>query len=161
MKNLKVILALLGFSLTSSFQLAFALNGPPKLFIDKGACPFECCTYREWTVEKDTELYDSIDGKKIIGIAKKGSQIRGITGEVHTVPLEIKDNDGNKIYLLTYQGEGVWKVWDNGAVKTSVGQNWDGDPRPKSTWWVQVKLSTGIIGWTNKTGNFGNMDACG
>lgn len=21
---------------------------PPKVFVDKGACPFECCKYREW-----------------------------------------------------------------------------------------------------------------
>lgn len=39
-------------------------SGPPALrlpFEDHGACPFECCTYREWTVEEPTVLYRERD----------------------------------------------------------------------------------------------------
>jgi len=63
--------------------LAYGSEPLPKVFVDKGACPFECCTYREWTVSKDTDLFDSVDGKKKVGVAKKGSKVTGVTGEVH------------------------------------------------------------------------------
>ncbi len=85
------------------FFFAFSnASPPPAVFIDKGACPFECCTYREWTVEKDTEFYDKVDGKKIIGKVVKGTKIQGVTGEVHTVPLKIQTENGREVYLLTY-----------------------------------------------------------
>ena len=92
-------------------QLILVAAKPPKIFIDKGACPFECCTYREWVVVRDTPLYDNIKSKKIIGKAKKGEKVQGLTREVHTVPLKVKTKDGKNIFLLTYQGEGFWKIW--------------------------------------------------
>lgn len=134
---------------------------PPKMYVDKGACPFECCTYREWTVTKDTDLFDAVDGKKKVGVAKKGSKVTGVTGEVHTVPLKMKDKEGNEFFLLTYQGEGFWKIWKDGSVKPDVEQDWKEDKRPNSTWWVQIKLKDGTTGWTKEAGNFGNMDSCG
>ena len=36
---------------------ARAQTRPPRNYEDRGACPFECCTYREWSVEEDTVLY--------------------------------------------------------------------------------------------------------
>lgn len=140
---------------------ASASNPPPKIFIDKGACPFECCTYREWTVEKDTEIFDKINGTKKVGKAIKGAEVKGLTGEVHTVPMKIKRKSGKEFFLLTYQGEGFWKIWQDGAVISNVEQDWKEDKKPTSTWWVQIKLKDGTVGWTKETGNFGNMDACG
>ncbi len=134
---------------------------PPKVFVDKGACPFECCTYRAWSVEKDTDLFDAVDGKKIIGKAKKGQKLTAITGEVHTVPFKVKTNDGNEIYLLTYQGEGFWKVWEKGKVRENVEEDWKPNQAVQSTWWVQIKLNNGTKGWTKETKNFGNQDGCG
>ncbi len=133
---------------------------PPAIFVDKGACPFECCTYREWTVEKDTELFDKIDGKKIIGKAVKGTKIQGVTGEVHTIPLKTKTEKGHEVYLLTYQGEGFWKTWDDGIVKENV-ELLSIKKHPQSTWWVLIKLPDGKTGWTKNVENFGNIDACG
>jgi hypothetical protein len=34
-------------------------------------------------------------------------------------------------------------------------------PRPKTTWWVKIKTSSGVIGWTIDQKNFENQDACG
>lgn len=130
---------------------------PPKIFIDPGACPFECCTYREWSVKADTQLFEKIQSKKKIGQAQKGTFVTALTGEVHTVPLKMKEG----FYLLTYEGEGFWKIWQNGKVKSEVKKNWKSEQRPQSTWWVQIKLPDGKIGWTQEVKNFGNMDSCG
>ena len=33
----------------------------PSVYVDEGACPFECCTYREWRVEEKTDILSSPD----------------------------------------------------------------------------------------------------
>jgi hypothetical protein len=137
-----------------------AAEAPPKVFVDKGACPFECCTYREWTVEKDTQLFDAVDGKKTVGKAKKGTKVTALTGEVHTVPFKVKTNDGKDIYLLTSHGEGYWTIWEDGRAVAGVQENWKSTPVP-NTWWIQIKLSNGNKGWTKESDNFGNKDSCG
>ena len=94
-------------------------SDPPPVFVDKGACPFECCTYRTWTVTRDTALFDSVNGKRMVGLARRGMRVQGITGEVHTVPLKAKLTSGKEVWMLTYLGEGAWKTWDNWLVKES------------------------------------------
>jgi hypothetical protein len=158
------------------FLLAFPAFGsePPKVFVDKGACPFECCTYRQWNVTAETPLFDKVSGTTEIAKAKRGETVQGLTGEVHTVPSKVKIKidphgepsttevkDGDTVYVLTYSGEGFWKVWKDGRVVDGVFQSWDKKENPKSTWWVQIKLKNGKTGWTKETAHFGNMDACG
>src|SRR6266478_6263107 len=62
---------------------------PPNVYIDKGACPFECCTYREWVAHTDVTLLDSPNGKKVVGRIKRGEKVLALTGEVHSVPLRV------------------------------------------------------------------------
>ena len=58
----------------------------PATYLDKGACPFECCTYRRWNTLKDTVAYTLPDKRsKRIGTFKKGTWVRGLTGEVRTL----------------------------------------------------------------------------
>ncbi len=147
--------------LSQAFSSPAASPGPPPLFIDKGACPFECCTYRQWTVKRDTLLYDAVNGTRIVGRAAKGAKVRGLTGEVHTIPLKAKTKAGREVYMLTYLGEGFWKIWDNGAVKQSGDDALNAHARPQSTWWVRIGLPNGTVGWTKQPENFGNIDACG
>jgi hypothetical protein len=172
------------FFLISLFvsSTSFATTQPPKIYVDKGACPFECCTYREWTVEKDTPIYSAIDGKKVIATAKAHKNVTAVTGEVHVTPTKIvvqekhgSYNPGDVIYLLTYEGENNYKVWNKGQISSNgevgdlfdngspkLGKSW-GKPegKPESTWWVKVKTPDGKEGWTKETGNFGNKDSCG
>jgi hypothetical protein len=172
-------LAVLFFSLAS---LAAAPKEPPKIYIDKGACPFECCTYREWCVTKNTPLYSAVEGKNVVGEAKAGTKVNALTGEVHVIPAKVTVktehgtyHPGEIFYVLTYEGEGSYKVWRNGEV-TSDGdvyelfdngspklrQHWgESKSKPQSTWWVKIKLRDGKEGWTKETDHFGNMDACG
>lgn len=153
---MKIVL-LLGHALL----MPVAATSPPTLYVDKGACPFECCTYRQWTVRRDTPVYDSVNGAKVVGVARRGSRVQGVTGEVHTVPLRTKLKNGKEVYMLTRLGEGFWKVWDHGRVLESDDDNLNKGPGPKSTWWVRIKLPNGVTGWSKSPDNFGNMDACG
>lgn len=156
---IRISVAVLSF-VFSCFTFA-AGAPPPKIYIDKSACPYECCTYRKWDVLKDTDLYDGVNGKKMKTQAKAGTKITAMTGEVHTEPLKIKDRDGKEIYLLTYEGEGTWTTWQDGAVVNGVQQNWSTDKTPKSDWWIQVKTPNfEAVGWTKESKNFSDPVGC-
>ena len=95
----------------------------PKVYIDKGACPFECCTYRQWSVLDDTVLFDKTDGTRPVAKLSKGQSVTAVTGEVHLVPTPMKVvfahdrfHVGDQAYLLTNEGEGMMKVWLKGTI---------------------------------------------
>jgi hypothetical protein len=156
---------------------AAAGKKPPKVFIDQGACPFECCSYGEWTVKMTTVIYDEVDGKKIIGTAKPGTKVFAQTGEVHTVPVKVKYHrplgftggaspsgpleDGETVWALTFQGEDYWKVWKDGEIITEVPLHLPDKKAPASTWWVKIRLPDGLTGWIKEAHNFGNKGDCG
>jgi len=142
---------------------------PPNVYIDKGACPFECCTYREWVVRTDVTLLDRPNGKRVVGRVKKGQRVLALTGEVHSVPLRmVAHHDypdagvkaGDAVYILHYIGEGYWKAWHDGKL-FEMDDFPDKGSKPKTTWWVKLKTSAGAIGWTVEHGDFENQDACG
>jgi hypothetical protein len=142
---------------------------PPSIYVDKGACPFECCTYREWVARTDLTLVDSPDGKKVVAQIKKGENVLALTGEIHSVPLQIVSphdypdagvKAGDTIYMLHYEGEGFWKVWHDGKL-VEIDNLPDKGTKPKTTWWVKLKTSSGAVGWTVEHHNFENQDACG
>ena len=43
---------------------ATAQSRPPVPFFDRGACPFECCTYRQWSVDKPTVMRSAMSDSK-------------------------------------------------------------------------------------------------
>ena len=142
-------------------------SAPPSPFIDKGACPFECCTYREWVANREISLLDQPNGKKVVAQLHKGEKVRGVTGEVHSIPMRAiaKHDDpqtglkaGDVIYVLHYEGEGFWKVWHKGKLIETGDVPEKG---PRSTWWVQIKTASGAVGWAISHSNFDNQDACG
>lgn len=141
---------------------------PPRVFVDDGVCPFECCTYRQWTVEKPTTLLDQPNGKQVLGTLAKGDIVQGLTGKVISTPIPAKaDLDipetpikkGDTFYVLHYEGEGYWKVWFEGKT-TSVHQSVMEVPHPKAEWWVKVKDAHENVGWALSQGNFAHQDAC-
>jgi len=170
-----------------------ASEKPPDNYISKGACPFECCRYGNWTVLEDTDLVSSPGSSRVVGRARKGSRAVGLTGEVHLRPepvvvLTAPEADGvltadelpkNSIaFILDNVGEGYGHVYTQGKVVV-VGthlsyakycyrpsENCWGETllpskeRKEQIWWVKVRLPNGIVGWTDKTNNFGGQDAC-
>src|SRR4051812_39714537 len=99
----------------------------PKLpFVQKDVCPFECCTYRDWTAKQHTTLYSTWkrSGRKTIGSVGKGENVRATTGVVVTYgpgryramqndpQLELRIGDEFPVYA--YRGEGVFDFWNKG-----------------------------------------------
>jgi hypothetical protein len=169
--------------LMSVMPLLAEENIHPTTYIDEGACPFECCTYREWIVKETADIQISPDMKsQIIGTAVKGDKVDGVTGIVIVdspgkveVVKECKSyKKGDIIWVYTYLGEGFYKVWFDGkmyvedvyfmsgwAKCTKDGTCWGKViAKPQSTWWVKIKNKAGIEGWSNKPQNFGNNDSC-
>lgn len=174
---LKKYLAIVSFLLLlvlSNQSDAQTLKLPYK---DVGACPFECCTYRQWSAKKQTTIYKEMkDGSPIAFRIKKGEKVMGVSGVVITtkagVVKVLKNNKlgkvnlkaGDTLYILTNLGEGFQKIWYKGRIIAE--QVYDDSlfkqlSEPKSIWWVKIKNRRGRIGWSKLPENFDNKDACG
>lgn len=158
---------------------------PPVNYADYGACPFECCTYRRWSVVKDTVLYKERSEKSGEAFhVRKGEHVTGLTGVVITLKpgkasvrkattigtgrRKTQVKPGDVLYLLHYEGEGIYKIWFRGGIyenEISTAADVNGKIQllnePDNVWWVKVKNSRNQIGWSKQDKNFGDMDACG
>ena len=63
-------------------------DAPPAVYVDEGACPFECCTYREWTVRKSVTVFDRPNGRETAHLSK-GERLKALTGEVISIYNEV------------------------------------------------------------------------
>ena len=147
---------------------------PALPYVDRNACPFEGCTYREWTARKPAVLYDTWEAKRRqVARISAGEKVTGITGVVVTFrPGTIRmDRDlpeaglkrGDTVLVYTNLGEGFAKVWFKGrfypefditfaAWPDHTGCGGANCPAAfidvgKSAWWAQVKLKSGRTGW--------------
>ena len=163
-------------------SLLFANNSfaqSPKVpYKDVGACPFECCLYRQWTANKNITLYKQMSEKSAIAFRiKRREKVTGMTGVVITSEAgtvkALKDftfpesktpiKAGEIFYILTYYGEGYYQVFYNG--KYFMEEVFDQDhmkvlSNPKTVWWAKIKNRKGQIGWTKLPENFDNKDSC-
>ena len=161
---------------------------PPAPYVVKGACPFECCTYRTWSVKTNTTLYSEPDRQsKPVGVVKAHEAGQGITGEVHSTPVKFivkmpheSYKPGDFLWVYSYQGEGSFLVLKNGELAseelpfspydeksgTHCQENdeycWGVlEEKMSNPWWVKVKSTNGLEGWSDEPEHFGNKDACG
>lgn len=116
--------------LSAATSFGASSRRPPASFSDAGACPFECCTYREWTVQKDTPLRAKPnDAARRIGTARKGTKVQGVTGVVivtkpgrievlksHTGESGHAYKPGDTVWVYTERGEGFFRVWHDGEM---------------------------------------------
>lgn len=156
---------------------AAAQSRPPASYSDRGACPFECCTYRQWTVDKATTVRAAMSESSPVAFRlAKGEKVRGITGVVITsqpgIAEALKGTEqdgvklrrGERIYLYTNLGEGFVKGWFKGRffqAEVLDSELFNIVRQPKSVWWVKVRNRQGKIGWSREPEHFGNMDQCG
>jgi hypothetical protein len=159
----------------SFFNLSFSQTGdeskdvkPPSPYVDKGACPFECCSYKHWAVRDSVQLWDRPNGKQEVASLQKGEVVDGLTGEVISEPVAAKAErdvpetpikSGDTFYVLHYDGEGYWKVWFQGKMAL-VHQSVMDIPQPKAVWWVKVRSGRGAVGWTPSDKHFLHQDSC-
>jgi hypothetical protein len=166
----------------------YSQSKPPALYVDKGACPFECCTYRKWKTVKTTVAYAGSDKRsRHVGKFKAGSDVVGLTGEVRTVPGRFvilkahgQYKPGDVLWVYTPLGEGFYKVWFKGRMYDE-GLEYMSGPYERSVpsceetpgcwgklerelqveWWVKIRSAGGWVGWTDQADNFNDKDACG
>ena len=189
---MKLIMRLVGVGLAlffSSSLIGAQQDKHPATYLDKGACPFECCTYRRWKTEKSTVAYARPNrNSRIVGRFKAGSRVVGLTGRVITTAPGrlkiIKDHGkykrGDVLWVYTPLGEGYYKVWFKGKLYEEGLDYLSGpyeqsiptceqradcwaklETELKTVWWVRVKSANGWVGWTDKPENFSDKDACG
>lgn len=164
--------------------------GPPMPYEDPGACPFECCTYREWDVVKEVAVHRSRSEKSPVSYRLAAmDKVTALTGVVVTTrpgvvtvakaakmnftvktpsgPQGLTVPAGGRFYLLHYLGEGYFKIWYEGHVFSQ--EVFDPDPdgvfhtqsRPQDQWWAQLRNAKGQVGWAQVNGAFTNIDGCG
>ena len=168
---------------TTASALATALPVP---FESEGACPFECCAYRTWTVESATDVRTSRDRSAPVAFTvQNGEKVEALTGiVVVTRPGRARASRdvkveglgdlrrGDEVSVLHPLGEGYWLVWRDGKKGSGqVGEKstrpgpWDPELNPiekaEFTWWIQLKDGKGRTGWTDEPDHFGNKDRCG
>lgn len=111
-------------------------------FVDRGACPFEGCVYRDWKAKRQVVAYETWDSRapvRQVFTVEPGETVTAMTGIVIvTTPgrarmlsartqqvtsrefpnqlgtITLRPND--VVYLLTYHGEGYYTGWFNGAL---------------------------------------------
>src|SRR5262249_51163327 len=145
--------------------MSAAAQGPSLPYRDPGACPFECCTYPDWTAKKDTTIVREMrdgptravtgpKGRSARCVTRGGSTQRAGTATVAAATTidprnNIRVKKGDTLYLLTYQGEGVFKVWYKGRVITDVEIETDQKikvrKQPHAVWWVKVRNKKGQV----------------
>lgn len=177
---------ILAFSLMAAYcPLTRAQERPPEPYDNWGVCPFECCTYREWTAEADIPVYASRNEQSaVLFRLRRDEQVRALTGVVVTekagalrIDTPVRDGyiqgsedpqlslkAGEFIYLLAPLGEGSYLFWYHGKTYRSgpgmAAMPQAGANASKMSWWKLVRNKAGQQGWT-RSDRFANADACG
>ena len=164
---------------------------PPSPFIAEGACPFECCTFREWTVEQPIELYAAPAGAPLGRKLSPGGKVLGLTGEVHLEPRPMRagigfeadasfDSDekvkipaGALVFQLDHLGEGFARFWYGGKTFVAEltqciafgpdcwGEALDPGAPPPVHQWWVKVRLSDGTEAWARDEGFGNMDSCG
>jgi hypothetical protein len=154
---------------------------PPAEVIVANGCPFEGCQMGPWTAREKVPVFDSKNGT-MTSTLHSGEVINATDAEIHAMPIRgtvsrVHSSDesqgirvGSVVYLLYPLGEGAIAVWHDGKVKNGsidLEARTDDPNQGKGnilhwTWWVQVNLPDGSMGWLrNPQGHFDGMDAHG
>ena len=171
-----------------NFALSIEEIAKPRLpYLDWGACPFECCTYREWVANAPINIYKRRNEKSdVVFKLKKDERVRAMTGVVATHKLGVTEilkpvkigynatsdmpqlslKPGDIIYTLHYAGEGFEVFWYKGKtysdeLSISNSNSFKTISSSSYVWWAKVRNGAGKIGWTNNANQFNNQDSCG
>jgi hypothetical protein len=107
---------------------------PATPFVEKGTCPGECCTYREWTATGEVAVVAAPGSKQVVARVALGEAVTAETGEVHVTPLRAcalrahvpqrRDATpsgkrlaaGDVFWILSSVGEGYATLWVDGEL---------------------------------------------
>ena len=149
--------------------------------IDQHACPFEGCQFGRWTARQSLAVYSTWKPTRTrIATLRTGQVVTAITGiNITFEPFEIlvtapiaqyNLNPGDHVFGYMNLGEGFFNAWFNGMwLETFDGSSIaPGCTRDclgtlvkpgRMEWWVQIKLTSGVEGWTKQTDRFDGKDA--
>jgi hypothetical protein len=142
----------------------YAQDARPNVpFIQRNVCPFECCQFGKWTARSPLKVYKKEgDTSANVFTIKPGEEFTAIGGNVHVVKLgelvlEKSFNnfiEGDKIYILSYRGEGFYDLWYEGKVldleSDAPDKIWTNGRLvnyPEIVWWVLIKNKERKQGW--------------
>src|SRR5688572_744044 len=111
----------------SQVEIKMAQTNHPRLYIDKDICPGEGCSIESEdraTVLKRTTAYDNPNMKSAPRFdLLVGEVITPLKSQVHTIAGRFvvkRDYDkyrvGDVLWVYTYLGEGIFKVWNGGKM---------------------------------------------
>jgi hypothetical protein len=174
--------------LLASFILgeAFASHAQQRrklVYLDRGACEGEACSYGRWKTLETTNVYARPDERsRIVRKFRVGQCVTALTGEVHifkpgrfvVLKSQGRFKPGDIIYAYTYTGEEVYKIRHKGrwhaeqqltysprpgpdaAKQCTADANCWGvfEEKPDSVWWIKMRDDRGRIGWTREPQRF-------
>lgn len=151
---------------------AAAEPAPPRVpYVAKGVCPFEGCQYGTWIAKSRLKAYKSEGDTSMVAFAiAPDERFQAIRGNVHVVkrgevrvrrPVEVDPGRvlrrGDRLYVLSYRGEGRYELWHRGALFTTEAfwppfvsmERPAGEITawPEMLWWVLVNAGPGRQGW--------------
>ena len=164
--------------LLSVFVLAAALgqstDKPRVPYEDWGICPLEYCAYGRWTAQATMSAHATRSLKSpVVFTVRPHRKVTALTGLLATTTAGIvrfprdvelgtlKVRAGEDAYLLTYEGEGMYRVWFKGQSYTHAGPICDetlGRVRecvgsilkmPTHEWWARIRNAKGQVGWVD------------
>jgi hypothetical protein len=146
---------------------------PSSPWLAAGACPFECCTYGEWTAVTTISVHPAeLDSSAVAFTLAPGEPFTASTGNVYVIspgvavatdtitlgspPLRL--SVGDTVQLLDHLGEGVYNLRHDGLVFVGEGfwamMPLSGRPaagtllaEPVTEWWVRIATPDGREGW--------------
>ena len=153
---------------------------PPTIFVDRNICPGEGCQFkghRAKIVATTTAYKGPSTTSGRLFTVPLGLMVTGIDSLVRTRPGQFrvkrpmnrpneKYRPGEVLFVYTYLGEGVFKIWYRGKMIEenlefsvwggSAGERCELDPvncwgilekRTDMKWWLKVRLNDGRRGW--------------
>ena len=158
----------------------------PREFVARGACPFECCVYGEWTLRTDATLRESAArSSEIVTTLTEGTTVRADSGMVIVRPgllvmtrtsprANLGDTvtfqPGDTVELLDYVGEGFRRVrWHGRELQVEEFWRYSDSTaarvlrEPEQHWWAYfTHPSSQRRGWVLMDSvRVRGADACG
>lgn len=149
------------------------VNAQLSVFIERGVCPGEACTYTVWRARSIIPVRETpTDSLQSVRAIEEGELVCALTGEVHTVPGHFvaerehgRYEQGDTIVVYTYRGEGRFLVeFDGERYEEDLGFSpWGGTPGSRCElgatcwgklesdlnfeWWIRTDNLAGTVGW--------------
>jgi len=157
---MRLLLVVLSF-----FAATVSADEKPQVpYYDWGGCPFEGCTYQQWTTKQEVvaRAEPSLTAKTLFKVPR-GQNVEGLTGVVIVEkpgivkvlkPVTLGYNDKGEGPLLKLKaGEQLYTLdddYERNQIKYGA--------TPKSQWWVKIRDKQGREGWVAEAKNFAHMD---